>query len=344
MRNRTPSDLPTLVSGYLDQHLIRDRGLSLRTREVYADSLMLFLNFASKIENKDADKLVFGDLCPETVLSFLDHLEKDRGNTARSRNLRLSAIKSFAGYAGFKNVALLEQVAQLKLIPGKKHDKGHVDYLNEEEVFAVLRAPDVTTPSGLRDRAMLLITYVYGLRVSEALNLSLADLWLGREPTLNILGKGGKRDSMPLLHEHVEALNAWLRVRPSVSSQKVFLSRTGDPLTRDGFAYILSKHAKAASFAVPSIKNRRVTPHVLRHSCAMAVLKATKDPRKAARLLRHVGYATIEVYLHADPDEKLDTITRHPALGIKRGDFGDRGPRVLEMLKAAREGKDHPIA
>lgn len=339
MRNRTPSDVPTLVSGYLDQHLIRDRGLSPRTQEVYADSLLLFLRYVCEAKDVVADRLQFCDFDPDTVLAFLAHLEEERGNTARSRNLRLSALKSFFNYAAFKNPLLLDQVSRLKLIPGKRYSKGVIAYLTMEEVTALLNAPDPLTRFGLRDRAMLLITYAYGLRVSEALRLGSGDLWLGRSPNMTILGKGGKRDQMPLLPEHVDMLKAWLDERPTTASQVVFVNRVGRPLTRDGFAYLLGRYARIAARVVPSIARKRVTPHVLRHSCAMAILKATKDPRKAARQLRHVGYQSIETYLHADPEEKLETITAHPGLGIRPGRFEQRAPGVLDQLYSARKRK-----
>lgn len=339
MRNRTPSDVPTLVSGYLDQHLIRDRGLSPRTKEVYADSLLLFLRYTCKAKRMVADRLNFSDLDPNIVLAFLGHLEEERGNTARSRNLRLSALRSFFNYAAFKNPALLDQVSRLKLIPSKRYSKGVIAYLTLEEITAILEAPDPHTPFGLRDRAMLLITYAYGLRVSEALRLGTGDLWLGRSPSMTILGKGGKVDQSPLLPGHVDVLKAWIDVKPKTGAQTVFVNRNGEPMTRDGFAYLLTKYAGIAARVVPSIARKRVTPHVLRHSCAMAILKATKDPRKAARQLRHVGYQSIETYLHADPEEKLETITAHAELGIRPGKFKQRAPGVLEQLGSARKSK-----
>lgn len=331
--------MPTLVSGYLDQHLIRDRGLSPRTQEVYADSLLLFLRYVCKAKGVVADRLQFADLDPETVLAFLAHLEEERGNTTRSRNLRLSALKSFFNYADFKNPLFLDQVSRLKLIPGKRYSKGAIAYLTMEEVTAILDAPDPHTRFGLRDRAMLLITYAYGLRVSEALRLGYGDLWLGRSPNMTILGKGGRRDMMPLLPGHVDMLKAWLDKRPTTASQTVFVNRGGGPLTRDGFAYLLSRYAGIAARKVPSIARKRVTPHVLRQSCAMAILKATKDTQKAARQLRHVGYQSIETYLHADPEEKLEAMTAHAGLGIRAGRFEQRAPGVLDQLYSARKRK-----
>ncbi|MDK8187293.1 MULTISPECIES: tyrosine-type recombinase/integrase [Sphingomonas] len=339
MRSRMPSDVPTLVSAYLDQHLVRNRGLSPRTRQVYADSLLLFLRYVSARTGVAPDRLQFGDLDPDTVLAFLAYLEEERGNSVRSRNLRLCALKSFFGYAGFRNPALLDQVSRLNLIQGKRYRKGVVAYLDTEEVTAILDAPDLATPFGLRDRALLLVTYAYGLRVSEALNLSLGDVWLGRNPNMAVLGKGGRRDEMPLLPQHVDVLRAWIDARPKTPSQAVFLNRVGEPLTRDGFAYLLTKYAKIAARTVPSIGRKRITPHVLRHSCAMAILKATKDPRKAARQLRHVGYRSIHIYLHADPEEKLATVTAHADLGIRAGNFQDRAPGVLEALRSASRRK-----
>lgn len=337
MRNRTPNDVPTLVSGYLDQHLVRVRGLSPKTQEVYADSLLLFLQYASREKGTAPDRLLFSDLDPDTVLTFLNYLEEERGNTARSRNLRLSALKSFFGYAAYKNPALLDQVSRVKAIAGKRYSKGVVAYLTLEEVTAVLNAPDPNSRFGLRDRAMLLITYANGLRVSEALRLGIGDFWLGRNPNMTILGKGGTKDVMELLPEHVDVLRAWLDARPQTASQLVFVNRGGEPLTRDGFAYLLTRYAGIAARVMPSIARKRVTPHVLRHSCAMAVLKATKDPRKAARHLRHVGYKSIETYLHANPEEQLATLTAHAELGIKPGKFRERAPGVLETLRLVRK-------
>ena len=339
MRNSTPSDVPSLVSGFLDEHLVGSKGLSPKTVAVYADSLMLFLRYVSDITKRNPDRLDFRDFTSETVLGFLQHLETERGNTVRSRNLRLSALKSFFGYAGWKHGVLLDQASRLLLIPGKRYQRGLVSFLSIEEIKVLLDTPEKTTVAGIRDRAMLLFTYAYGLRVSEAVGLCLDDLWLGRNPNMIIYGKGGTKDEMPLLPDHVNVMKAWLAVRPKVPAPNVFLNQEGDALTRDGCAYVVSKYARLASIACPSIARKRVTPHVLRHSCAMAILKATKDSRKAAKHLRHASYATIEAYLHADPDEKLETLTAHPSLDIQPGKFAGRATGVMARLEAAR-GRD----
>ncbi len=328
--------LAPLLSSFLNEHIVRDRGLSQLTRSSYASTFILLIRFITKRTRKQAERLHLEDLTAEAVLHFLDDLEKSRQNSRRSRNLRLSAIRSFFRYVQMKVPAALEQASRVRSLGAKRADTPVVDWLTMDEVKSILAVPRVDRPNGLRDRAMLDLTYMCGLRVSEALALSLNNLDLGPKPTIYVLGKGRRAREIPLRPDTVQLMRAWLMARPRVACDHVFLNRHGTQLTRDGFASRLSSYVRTASAACPSLSGKRITPHVLRHSCAMHMLKATRDIRKVALWLGHASIQSTEIYLHADPDEKLEILQSHGGLGIKPGHFGSRASDVMTMLQAAR--------
>ena len=187
---------------------------------------------------------------------------------------------------------------------------------------------------------MLNLTYICGLRVSEVLDLSLDDLVIGPKPAVHVVGKGRRERNLPLGPDTVSLLRAWRSARPDVPYDHLFLNRHGLPLTRDGFAARLTKYVQSAATAIPSLKQKKVTPHVLRHSCAMHMLKATRDIRKVALWLGHASIHSTEIYLHADPEEKLEILASHGGLGIKAGRFTSRASDVMSMLQAARKPDD----
>jgi integrase/recombinase XerD len=328
-------DLAPVLSRFLNEHLIRDRGLSQLTRLSYAHTFILLVRFVGKSNRRDVDKLQLEDLTSELILKFLDDLERVHRNSRRSRNLRLAAIRSFFRYVQMKIPGAMEQASRVRSLPAKKADIPVVDWLTIDEVKAILKLPDMARADGVRDRAMLSITYICGLRVSEVLALSLSDIDLGPSPTIRIVGKGRRSRVLPLGPETVALLKAWFRLRPSTVYDHVFLSRRNLPLTRDGFASRLAKYVESAQSTNLGLQNKRVTPHVLRHSCAMHMLKSTRDIRKVALWLGHSSIQSTEIYLHADPEEKLEILASHGGLGIKAGRFASRALDIMSMLQAA---------
>lgn len=242
------------------------------------------------------------------IMAFLDHVENGRGSCVRTRNGRLAAIRSFFRYIEYRIPACLDQALRVRSIPTKKTDKALIDYLDRAEIKALLDAPDPRTRLGTRDRAMLHLAYAGGLRVSELVTLQLRDFPDRSLSTVHIMGKGRRERVLPLWKETQFALRAWLAIRPDAQAAEIFLNANGQPMTRDGFAFRLAEHVKTAATKQSSILRKRVTPHVLRHSCAMHTLAATGDIRKVALWLGHASIQSTETYLRADPEEKLQIL------------------------------------
>mgnify|MGYP001627864434 CR=1 FL=1 len=321
---------PSLAS-FLREHLPRERNASPHTVASYAHAFSLLLRYAAERLDRRPTDLTIKDLDPDLILGFLTHVEQERGNTARSRNARFAAIRSFFRYLEYKVPACLEQALRVRALPMKKTDKALIDYLTREEMNALLAAPDCTTVFGLRDRAMLHLTYAAGLRVSELLALQIGDFSDRSLSMVRILGKGRRERVLPLWQETRTALRAWMAVRPAVQRQELFLNREGLPMSRDGFAHRLAVHVAAAVRKRPSLSEKRVTPHVLRHSCAMHTLEATGDIRKVSLWLGHASLQSTEAYLRVDPAEKLAILSANGAPSVTKGKF--RTPdKLLAML------------
>ena len=264
----------------------------------------------------------------------MEHLEKERQHCARTRNSRLAAVKTFFKFLEYRLPSCLEQARRVRAIPVKKTDEVIVGYLNREEIQALLDAPDLSSHDGLRDRAMLHLAYAGGLRVSELVGLQLADLTLSAQATVHVMGKGRRERILPLWKETATVLRDWLKARgePSGSRTPLFQNARGELMTRSGFKYILAKHVRAASAKQPTLTKKRISPHTLRHSCAMHTLHATGDIRKVALWLGHASLQSTEVYLRADPTEKLAAMAALVPPNVQRGQF--RPPdKLLAMLR-----------
>ena len=313
--------LASHLSTFLREYLPRDRAASTHTCETYAYSLMLLVRFAAGRLSVTPSQINLAQIDAPLVLEFLTHIEKGRGNTARSRNARLAAIKSFFRYLEYREPHSIEQSRQIHGIPLKKTDEGLVAYLNREEIQALLDAPDASTSFGLRDRAMLHVAYACGLRVAELVSLRLDQLDSQTPLSIRVMGKGRRERVLPLWKETATALNAWLKVRQARGAEEMFHNAGGRAMTRAGFEYILDKHVGTARQKQPSITKKRVTPHVLRHTCAMHILQATGDIRKVSLWLGHASIQSTEIYLRADPTEKLDALAMGIPPTLKRGKF-----------------------
>jgi site-specific recombinase XerD len=326
--------LAPYLGSFLREHLPKERGASQHTCEAYAQSFQLLLGFAANRLKIKPSKIEVERLNAPLILAFLEHLEKKRGNSARTRNARLAAINSFFRFLEYRVPSCLDQARRIHAIPMKKSDQALVSYLTRKELQALLDAPDASTGSGIRDRAMLHLAFAAGMRVSELVGLQL-DQIDRHVSTVHIIGKGRRERVLPLWKETAAAVKAWLKVRPASAAPELFLNARGQPMTRDGFEYILAKHVATASSVVPSIARKRVSPHVLRHTCAMHTLQATRDVRKVSLWLGHAGLESTEVYLRADPSEKLEALSAMVPPALKPGRF--RAPdKLLAMLSTAR--------
>ena len=250
---------------FLREYLPSQREMSVQTSDTYAYAFQLLVCFAAKRLKVTPSALSIEQLDPTLVLDFLEHLEKERGNCARTRNSRLAAIKTFFRFLEYRLPSCLEQARRIRAIPVKKTDEVLIGYLDREEIQAVLNAPDPSTRYGLRDRAMLHLAYAGGLRVSELIGLHKADLILHAQASIHVMGKGRRQRVLPLWKETAKALRDWLKVRGEPQSAALFPNARGGAMTRSGFEYILEKHVQAASAKQPSLAKKRVSPHSLRH-------------------------------------------------------------------------------
>jgi len=309
------------ITAFLRERLPIQRGASAHTCESYAYCFQLLFEFASQRFGVTPAELTLDQITAPLVLDFLAYLEDERGNCPTTRNARLAAIKSFMHFVEHRVPALLEQIRQVVAIPAKKTEQPLIQHLSLPEMQAILNAPEIETRYGLRDRAMLHICFAAGLRVAELLSLPLAALTWQPTPTLHIEGKGRRHRALPLWKQTAEDVRAWLAVRGDVSVPELFFNAQGRAMTRVGFTYLLRKYVKQAVQACPSLQEKHVSPHVLRHTCAMMVYQATGDLRQVALWLGHADMKTTEVYVRADPTDKLDVIEAAIPPSLRRGQF-----------------------
>lgn len=310
-----------LITNFLREHMPREQGCSPHTCETYAHAFKLLFGFASKRLGIKPSQICIEQIDAALILDFLAHIEVQRGNCAATRNGRLAAVKAFIRYVEFRVPSALEQARQIHAIPSKRHDQALVRHLTIDEVRAILNAPDTTTRLGIRDRAMLHLCFAGALRVSELVGLPLANVSLERTPSIRVLGKGRRERCLPLWKETAVDLRAWMAVRGAPPVPELFVNAEGAAMTRAGFEYILDKHVCSVRKSCPSLSGRSVSPHQLRHSCALTMLQATRDIRKVALWLGHADIRTTEIYLRVDPSEKLEAVEAVLPLGLRRGQF-----------------------
>ena len=287
------------ISAFLGQHLPRDRRASRHTIESYAVSFQLLVCFAADRLGVRPCQIEIEQLDVPLILDFLDSLEQVRGNAIRTRNLRLVAFKSFFRYLEHRAPACLDLARQVHAIPSKRFDEALVDYLDRDELRALLDAPDPTTTAGVRDRAMLHLTYAAGLRVSELTGLACKDLAQPHLNTVHVMGKGRRERVLPLWRETRSVLRDWLAIRPSGGGDRLFLNARGMALSRHGFAHRLALHVATARQKMPSMVGKRISPHALRHYIDSMTMSGTTGPRAILnRGCRSVG-------------ERPDPPTRH---------------------------------
>jgi len=319
------------IESFLREHLSVHRGASQHTCDSYAYSFQLLFEFAARGLKVRPSELTLEQLDAALVSRFLEYLEDKRRNTPETRNIRLAAIKSFFHFLEHRQPSALEQIRRVLAIPFKKTSSRLVPHLTRDEVQAVLDAPDPTTRHGVRDRAMLHLAVCAGLRVSELVGLRMEDVALP-SMSIRVRGKGRRERVLPLWKTAAAALRAWLAIREKTSVPEVFINARGEPMSRWGVAYILKEHVKAAQQRCSELCKKRVSPHVLRHTCAMIVLQATQDIRKVSLWLGHSQLATTEIYTRSDPGEKLEAIEAIVPPRLRKGSF--RPPdKLMAMLR-----------
>ncbi len=284
--------LASTIQAFFTDYLTRQRKASPHTIAAYRDSLRLLLAFAACQTGKQPSRLEITDLDAPLAGAFLDHLENERGNGVRTRNARLAAIHALFSFAALRHLDHAAVIQRVTAIPPKRFDRKLVTYLTEPEAAALLAAPDGATRTGRRDRALLTLAIQAGLQVSELTSLTRADTFLGTGAHVTCTGKGRKQRITPLTPATAEVLAAWLGERPGEPGDPLFPSRSGTPMSRDAVERRLAKHAAAAALAQPSLKGKKISPHVLRHTAAMRLLAAGVDTTVIALWLGHENVAT----------------------------------------------------
>jgi len=325
------------IEAFLREHLTRQRDVSPHTCDSYAHSFQLLFTFAARTLKVTPSQLTLEQLDTPLISAFLEHLEQARGNSPQTRNVRLAAIRSFFRYLEYRHPEALDQIRRVLAIPFKKTDSRLVPYLTAPELQALLDTPKPDTRDGIRDRAMLQVAVCAGLRVSELIGLTLDDVALPAM-TIRVRGKGRRERAIPLWKVTANALRAWLAIRGAAMVPEIFINARGQPMSRWGFAYVLNRHVQGAQPNCPSLSSKQISPHVLRHTCAMLVLQATRDIRKVALWLGHANQATTEIYTRADPAEKLEAINAVVPPHLRKGTF--RPPdKLLAWLKERAYGE-----
>ena len=295
-----PAGLPSLLQRFFTQRLLEQQGVSFATVASYRDAFRLLLRFATQHLGRAPSKLTLDELDGPFIEKFLRHLELDRRNSVRTRNTRLAAIHAFFRFVAISEPALSLQCQRILAIPSKRCEHGPVEFLTEDEIAALVAAPDPGTWIGSRDRALLLVATQTGLRNHELTSLKRQDVALGTGAHVRCLGKGRKMRCTPLRTDVVAILKQWLLRQPGEPGDQVFPSSRGGPLSADALQLLVARHTATACTTCPSLKKKNVTPHTLRHAAAMGLLRRGVDLSVIALWLGHESSETTQIYLHAD--------------------------------------------
>jgi site-specific recombinase XerD len=326
------SHFATLLERFFLERLMRQRQVSPHTVASYRDTFRLLLEFANRRLHKQPSHLMLEEVDAPLITAFLDDLEANRKITARSRNLRLTAIRSFFRYAAYEEPAHAAQIQRVLAIPSKRCVKALVKFLDRNETQALLAAPDPHTWFGHRDHVLLLVAVQTGLRLSELTGLRREDLQLGSAAHLRCVGKGRRERTTPLTKQAVTALRTWLsQLRKDTAW--LFPNAQGGRLSADAVQRLLRKYQGMAGHSCPSLKRKRVTPHVLRHTLAMTLLQAGIDRSVIALWLGHESVETTQIYLDADLALK-EKILAKTTQGGQPPRLFQPGDRLLAFLKS----------
>jgi integrase/recombinase XerD len=321
------SALAPTVQAFFTQRLVQERNASPHTIAAYRDTIKLVLRFAATRCGREPSMLDIADLNADTVAAFLDHLQTERGNSARTRNARLAAIHSLYRYAALRHPEHVHDIQRVLSIPPKRTDRALVTFLDRDEIDALLGAPEPTTWTGRRDHALLLLAIQTGLRASEMTTLNIADVQLGGAAHVTCEGKGRKQRITPLTRTTAAVLHVWLDERAGGPADPLFPTIRGRRLSRDGLERRLAIHLAQATEHQPSLREKNVTLHTLRHTAAMQLLHAGIDTTVIALWLGHERVETTQIYLHADLALKEKALARTKPPDAKPGRY--RPPDTL---------------
>jgi len=329
----TSASFPSLLQSFFTDRLLRQRAASPHTIAGYRDCFRLLLQFAKERLGKTPSQLQIEDLDAPFISLFLDHLERTRKNSARTRNARLAAIHSFFQYVALEEPAHALHCHRILAMPSKRYEQRPIEFLAREEIDALLAIPDPSTWIGRRDRTLLLLAVQTGLRVSELIRLNCQHVVLGTGAHVRCLGKGRKQRCTPLRPETARMLDVWLRQQKGHPEDPVFPNIRGGRLSRDAVEHLITKYTNRAAQTCPSLKRKRVSPHVLRHSNAMDLFEHGVDRSVIALWLGHESVETTRIYLHADMRLKEKALSRTEPMGTKLVRY-----RPTDQLLAFLEG------
>ena len=327
-----PPSFAALVQAFFAEHLQQQRAMSPRTVAAYRDAFVLFLDFAKKRLNKQPTTIRLHDITPKLILAFLDHLEHERGNTVRSRNARLAALRAFLKFAGRRDVTALHVVEQALGVPMKRFERPMIGFLSREEMLAIIGEPGNSWTSQ-RDHLLLRMLYNTGARVSEIIGVKLADVVLDGAACVHLQGKGRKQRTVPLWRSTVRQIRAWLKLNPQLGQASPLLpNRIGTAMTRNNVTQRLALAVKAATKIQPQLAKRRISPHIVRHATAMHLLQSGVDISVIALWLGHESPTTTHLYVEADLAMKERALARlhEPNPTIRRYRAPDS---LVEFLK-----------
>jgi site-specific recombinase XerD len=329
-----PPSFASLIQQFFTEYLVVQRAVSPRTVACYRDALMLFLDFTSQQLKKAPTSLKLNDIQPNIILAFLDHLERDRHNAVRSRNLRLTALRAFLKFAGRRDVASLHVVERALAVPMKRFERPMLGFLAREEMLAVLGQPGDTWTSR-RDHLLLAMLYNTGARVSEIIGVRVVDVILDGGACVHLHGKGRKQRSIPLWHTTVVEIRSWLRLNPALRGEDALLpNRDQQAMSRSNVVQRLELAVARAAIQVPSILQKRVSPHTLRHTTAMHLLQSGVPFNVIALWLGHESATTTHRYVEADLAMKEKALARleAPNTALRRFKAPDSLMRFLQAL------------
>ena len=306
--SRSPCGLFAHVQSYFTEYLPKQRGASVHTIRAYRDALTVLFKFVAEQRGRGVASLQLGDIDADAVMRFLDHIEAQRSNSAATRNCRRAAIRGFFKHLLRNDLAHSQQCIRVLAIPAKKARQRPATYLEAEDARLIINMPDKRTGDGWRDYALLLFLYNCGARLSEAAGLHWDDLQLAAPRQVRLRGKGKKERLLPLWAETANALHRLRGMSGGSGGQCVFVNRLGQPLTRDGIAYVLTKHATAAARDKPALQHKHITPHVLRHSCAVALLQSGTDVTVIRDYLGHASVSTTGRYITTNLQMKREAM------------------------------------
>lgn len=320
-RAKLPPSFAALVQAYFAEYLTQQRALSAQTIAAYRDGFVLFLNFTEARLGKLPAAMALADITPELIMAFLDHLERQRHNSVRSRNARLAALRSFLKFAAHRDVSSLQVIERALGVPVKRFERQMFGYLSREEMLAVIGTPDDAWLSQ-RDHALFLLMYNTGARVSEIIGLKVGDVVLDAAAAcVHLHGKGRKQRSVPLWHSTVKTVRIWLRLNSQFEAASPLLpSRDGNAMTRSNVTKRLILAVQTASEHHPRLTQQRVSPHTIRHTTAMHLLQAGVDISVIALWLGHESPITTHHYVEADLTMKNCALARlhEPDVKIQR--------------------------